>query len=75
MPLFVLYVIVSILFAGLPLLITYWYYHSLYRYPWLKRTLYFRSCPLPDATHFHVINYDEISTYPDKEKRLFYYTA
>lgn len=38
----------------------------------MKRKIYYRPIDLKDASYFHVVNYDGVSTYPEKLKRKFY---
>ena len=43
------------------------------RYPSLKKKLYYRDSSVEEATNFHIINYDNDATYPQKETSDFYH--
>jgi hypothetical protein len=49
---FVMFIILSILLAGIPALFAYWYIK-------FRRWLYYEFCPLPICTHFFIYNYDK----------------
>ena len=50
---------------GIPLLFCYWY-------PALKRELYYDFCTLREATHFYIVNYDDVVTIVEKQEGVIY---
>ena len=56
-----LFVILNILTVAIPLLLCYWY-------PSLKRWFYFNFCAVTAATHFYIVNYDDVVTIVEKEQ-------
>lgn len=57
---FVLFILISIIFAGLPALLAFWFIR-------FRRWLYYSFSPMDQATHFFILNYDKKYTIVSKK--------